>query len=200
MSIINYSPKLSLCGGPAPTPTPAPVPPTAEASPNPSLELHVCMGLNACKGHDRDGANNCAGTGYCATAEQHNCQTLNNCRSQGGCGLYGDALQQENPGNNDCAWQGSCAVPVQAERFSTFGSNKGKSVWLLARKLFEERMLKAKRNFGESPMKCGPPENWLTSVLGSYDSCGNSGDKRCSFGFNNPQEHADELCEGKTEE
>lgn len=157
------------------------------------------MGLNACKGHDRFGTNNCAGTGYCATAQAHTCHTLNNCRGQGGCGLYGSSEDQQKPGSNDCAWQGSCAVPIQAERFSTQGPNKGKSVWLLARKLFEERMNAAKRNVGKSPFECGPPENWLTNLLGSYDSCGNSGDKRCSFGFNDPNEHARKLCEGKEE-
>ena len=195
MANINYNPNLSLCGGSAPAPSAA----GAQASITPPVELHVCMGLNACKGHDRTGANNCAGTGSCATAEQHNCQTLNNCRGQGGCGLYGDAEQQMHPGDNECAWQGSCAVPVQAERFSTLGENAGKSVWLQARRLFEERMMKAKRNFGDAPFKCGPPQNWLISVLGSYDSCGNSGDKRCSFGFNDPEDNAKLLCEGKKE-
>jgi len=195
MANINYNPNLSLCGGSAP----APSAPGAQASLTLAPELHVCMGLNACKGHDRTGTNNCAGTGSCATAEQHNCQTLNNCRGQGGCGLYGDAEQQMRPGDNECAWQGSCAVPIQAERFSTLGENAGKSVWLQARKLFEERMMRAKRNFGEAPFKCGPPQNWLISVLGSYDSCGNSGDKRCSFGFNDPEDNAKLLCEGKKE-
>ncbi|MGZ3874760.1 MAG: hypothetical protein ACXVJD_17705 [Mucilaginibacter sp.] len=198
MAIIKYTPNLTLCGGPTPPPAPDPSASAPAASTTaPPAELHVCMGLNACKGHDRTGTNNCAGTGYCATAQQHSCQTLNNCRGQGGCGLYGDAEQQENPGNNECAWQGSCAVPIQAERFSTQGTNKSKSTWLLARKLFEQRMAQAKRNFGPAPFKCGPPQNWLTSVLGSYDSCGNSGNKVCSFGFNNPADHAKELCKGK---
>lgn len=177
------------CGGSNPAP-----PPSGSTVP-PPIELHVCMGLNACKGHDRFGTNNCAGTGFCATAEQHNCHTLNNCRGQGGCGLYGDGEEQNNPGNNDCAWQGSCAVPIQAERYSTQGENKDKSVWVRARKLFEERMQKANRNFGASPYKCGPPQAWLIQSLGSYDSCGNSGNKYCSFGFNNPAENARELCE-----
>jgi len=199
MANINYNPNLSLCGGTPPAPAPAEGAGAAPAVATPSVELHVCMGLNACKGHDRNGTNNCAGTGYCATATRHNCQTLNDCHGQGGCGLYGDAEQQMLPGANECGWQGSCAVPIQAERYSTLGENTGKSVWLLARKLFEQRMLKAKRSYGEPPFKCGPPENWLTSVLGSYDSCGNSGDKRCSFGFNNPDDHAKELCEGKKE-
>jgi hypothetical protein len=176
------------CSTPAPTPTPTPVT-------KPPLELHICMGLNACKGHDRYGTNACAGMGYCATAQAHTCHTLNNCRGQGGCGLYGDGEEQNFPGANDCAWQGSCAVPVQAERYSTQGPNKGKSVWVLARKLFEERMRKANRDFGPSPYKCGPPQSWLTQILGSYDSCGNSGDKYCSFGFNSPSKDAQELCQ-----
>ena len=33
------------------------------STPNIPLELHACMGLNACKGHDRLGTNDCAGTG-----------------------------------------------------------------------------------------------------------------------------------------
>ena len=195
MATIKHNKELSMCGGSIPPPAA----PGAPASIKPPIELHVCMGLNACKGHDRTGANNCAGTGYCATAQQHNCQTLNNCRNQGGCGLYGDVPQQENPGNNNCAWQGSCAVPIQAERFSTLGANKGLSTWKLARKLFEKRMSEANRNVGPAPFECGPAQNWLVSILGSYDSCGNSGDKKCSFGFNNPEDHSKNLCEGKSE-
>lgn len=185
----------NLCGGGCSTPAPAPTPNTTTTTVNVPLELHICMGLNACRGHDRYGTNECAGTGYCATAQAHTCHTLNNCRGQGGCGLYGDGEEQNFPGANDCSWQGSCAVPVQAERYSTQGDNKGKSVWVLARKLFEERMRKSNRNFGASPYKCGPPEAWLTQILGSYDSCGNSGDKYCTFGFNNPAEDAKELCQ-----
>jgi hypothetical protein len=187
----------NLCGGggcSAPAPTPAPTPSNNAATTAPPVELHVCMGLNACKGHDRFGTNECAGMGFCATAERHNCHTLNNCRGQGGCGLYGDGEEQSNPGNNDCAWQGSCAVPIQAERYSTQGENKGKSVWVLARRLFEERMQKANRNVGDSPYKCGPPQAWLIQSLGSYDSCGNSGNKAGTFGFNDPAKDAAELC------
>lgn len=162
------------------------------------LELHACMGLNACKGHDRFGTNSCAGTGHCAT-QQHVCHTLNNCAGQGGCGLFGDATEQSKPGANDCAWQGSCATPIQAERFGTLGENKNKSVWLLARALFEQRMDKARRNFGDSPYAAGPPQAWLKS-LGGYDSCGNSGDKSCSFGFNSPTENTQELVDRSRKE
>ncbi|BDD04141.1 hypothetical protein [Aureibacter tunicatorum] len=163
-------------------------------SDKPVKELHACMGLNACKGHDRFGSNDCAGKGYCAT-QTHVCHTLNNCRGQGGCGLYGDSEEQCKPGANDCAWQGSCATPIQAERFGTMGPAKGKSVWLIARQLFEERMRKSKRNFGEAPFESGPPQKWLQSVssTGEYDSCGNSGDKYCSFGYNDPNANAQEM-------
>ena len=184
-----------MCSHPVP-PTPAPASqPTASTTTNVPLELHVCMGLNACKGHDRFGTNECAGMGFCSTAEIHHCRTLNNCRGQGGCGLFGTAEDDATPGANECAWQGACAVPIQAERFSTQGENKGKSVWVLARKLFEERMKKANRSFGASPYKCGPPQAWLIQSLGSYDSCGSAGNKYCTFGFNDPAKDAKELCE-----
>jgi len=171
---------------------PNPTKPT-DQTPAPK-ELHACMGLNACKGHDRFGTNDCAGMGYCAT-QQHVCHTLNNCRGQGGCGLYGDAAEQCRPGENDCAFQGSCATPIQAERISTMGANTGKSVWLLARELFEQRMEKAKRNVSPSPYKNGPPQKWLQTLDGGYDSCGNSGDKYCSFGFNDPAANAQEMID-----
>jgi hypothetical protein len=184
-----------MCSHPVP-PTPAPAAPTTSTTTTDiPLELHVCMGLNACKGHDRFGTNTCAGMGYCSTAEVHHCRTLNNCRGQGGCGLFGTAEDDATPGANECAWQGACAVPIQAERFSTQGDNKGKSVWVLARRLFEERMQKANRSFGPSPYKCGPPQAWLIESLGSYDSCGSAGNKYCTFGFNDPAKDAKELCE-----
>lgn len=157
--------------------------PSPEQKPNTAspLELHGCMGLNACKGHDRYGDNSCAGTGFCATIT-HTCHSLNNCQGQGGCGLYGDAKQQNHPGENPCAFLGSCATPMNSERFSTAGPNKSKSVWKRARKLFEERMAETNRQFGPSPFKDGPPAWWLNSV-GSFTACGASGmsgDGSCS--------------------
>lgn len=161
---------------------------------NTPLELHACMGLNACKGHDRFGTNDCAGMGYCATAQSHNCHTLNNCRGQGGCGLYGTDDEQINAGNNPCAWQGSCAVPINAERIVTTGSNRGDSVWKHARARFEERMKAANRTYGPNPQTvtytngnkqtvtvpcpAGPPRDFLgnTPVPGAcYTACGASG-------------------------
>lgn len=142
----------------------------------PPLELHACMGLNACKGHDRLGTNSCAGTGSCATAAEHTCHTLNDCRAQGGCGLYGTPEEQNRPGDNPCAWQGSCAVPINAERFSTDGPNRGKGVWLRARAVFEARMTKANRQFGPSPSPVGPTTAWLkANVNPDYTACGASG-------------------------
>ena len=139
-------------------------------------ELHACMGLNACKGHDRYGTNDCAGMGQCATAAEHSCHTLNNCRNQGGCGLYGTPDEQNNPGNNDCSWQGSCAVPINAERFSTDGPNQGKSVWKRARQIFEQRMRKANRQFGDAPSAVGPTTDWLKKTYNpDYHACGASG-------------------------
>jgi hypothetical protein len=156
------------------------------------LELHACLGLNACKGHDRFGTNDCAGSGYCAT-QQHSCHTLNNCRGQGGCGLYGDTEEQCRPGANDCAWQGSCGTPIPAERFITQGKNQGRSVWQLARKLFEGRMDTSKRTVKDAPYQYGPPVTWLRAN-GRGESCGSSGDKYCSFGQNDPAKSANEFC------
>jgi hypothetical protein len=114
---------------------------------------HACMGLNACRGQDRFGqkghpdphnparfvVNECAGQGYCSTATDHTCHVRNDCRSQGGCGLYGTAEEQNHPGANACRSLGSCATPINAERFSTDGENQGKSVWQRARKVFHEK-------------------------------------------------------------
>ena len=81
--------------------------------------------------------NDCAGQGYCATATDHTCHVQNDCRDQGGCGLYGTDEELDQPGDNDCRSLGSCATPINAERFSTNGPNRGKSVWLRARAVFE---------------------------------------------------------------
>lgn len=195
MSKILYSPVDSGCGGSSGgSSTGGSGGNGGSAAPAP-LELHVCAGLNACKGHDRFGTNQCAGTGFCAT-NTHVCHTLNNCRGQGGCGLYGDAAEQCRPGENECAFQGSCATPIEKERFSTQGANQGKSVWILARKLFEERMARANRTVGAAPFPDGPPKHWLVRLSPDFDSCGASGDKLCTFGYNSPaataQKRADE--------
>jgi hypothetical protein len=181
-SSLGATGETSLAGasngcGSSPAPAPTPVPTNTAFVPT---ELHACMGLNACKGHDRFGTNSCAGMGMCATT-QHVCHSLNNCRGQGGCGLYGSADEQNQPGQNDCAWKGSCATPIQAGRFSTLGENQGKSVWLRARQLFEQRLGRESREFGQPQFAEGPPTWWLKS-LGPFDACGSSGNPNCSFG------------------
>ena len=115
-------------------------------------DRHACMGLNQCRGQGRTRDNACAGQGYCSTAleynyadpgqplvSDHTCHVKNACAGQGGCGLYGTGEEQNHPGANDCATLGSCATPINAERFSTDGPNQGKSVWLRAREVFAEK-------------------------------------------------------------
>lgn len=154
--------------------------PSYRKAAQPIKELHTCMGLNACKGHDYFGTNDCAGTGYCATI-QHACHVLNDCRGQGGCGLFGTTKEFCHPGENECAFQGSCGSPIPSSRYIAQGPNKGKSVWQLARKLFEKRMAKVRRTHGESPMPYGPTLEWLGENVGWTDSCGQAGAKFCSF-------------------
>ena len=96
-------------------------------------DIHVCRGLNQCKGHDPSGKNACAGQGACATAKAHECAGMNACKGQGGCG--------EKPGENKCKEMGKCAVPL---------SDK---TWKVARASFEKRMKAAKKEFGPAPKK-----------------------------------------------
>ncbi len=157
-------------GEPVPTPSPYPNSPqfVTTVPPGPmGMPLHACMGLNSCKASDRFGLNGppapfapnaCAGQGYCATATPHTCHVQNDCRAQGGCGLYGTAEEMNLPGANECRSLGSCATPINAERFSTNGKNQGKSVWLRAREVFQTTVwpvlrqeLLAKRAMGLIP-------------------------------------------------
>ena len=174
------------------------------------LGLHSCMGLNACLGMDRFGVSTpsvCAGQGYCATSgygvkdgDTHTCHVKNSCKNQGGCGLYGTGAELNSPGLNDCQSLGSCAVPINAERFSTVGPNKGKSVWVRARQVFESnwpqlrqqlQTLQAQGKISKDlplPEKLGPPPQpfaasgppylWITNdnqQRGNMTSCGASG-------------------------
>ena len=117
---------MASCSTPTPTPAPAPgvpvptpYPYAAEPAfpgygvigPQPEgLPLHACMGLNACAGSDRFGLfgapgrepNACAGQGYCSTGADHTCHVQNECKGQGGCGLYGTGEEMNNPGANAC--------------------------------------------------------------------------------------------------
>lgn len=148
-------------------------------------ELHVCMGLNHCanQGYSKD--NKCAGMGDCATAVGHPCHTLNDCKGQGGCGIFGTTQEFCHPGLNDCKYQGSCGVPILNSRFIAQGPNKGRSVWILARKRFEEfREANGLSKPGQPPLPYGPTSEFvtkITGVTGTHASCGQSGDRNCSY-------------------
>jgi hypothetical protein len=132
-------------------------------------ELHVCMGLNACEGHGRDGTGDMAGMGDCATVG-HACHGDNNCRGQGGCGYAGSDLEQAKPGDQACRVNGSCASPINVSRVSSAGPNKGRSVWKLARELFEKRMYEAGVPFGPSP-GAGIPDDFVPGYEKPGTSC-----------------------------
>lgn len=166
---------------------------------------HACMGLNHCKGQGRTRDNACAGQGYCSTAlaqnfadpsqptvSDHTCHVLNACRGQGGCGLYGTGEEQLQPGHNGCATLGSCATPINAERFSTDGPNRGKSVWLRARAVFTAEvwpsLYKKNSSLPVEPPKVpgtkadpdlfayGPTIEWIQDYSGAgMTACGSSG-------------------------
>lgn len=178
-------------------------PPTDEQL-HPGEMRHACMGLNSCKGQGRTRDNACAGQGYCSTAAAHNygfrqsgqssstatdhqCRVLNACANQGGCGLYGTAEQQNRPGFNDCHTRGSCATPINAERFSTDGPNRGNSVWQRARAIFEKEVWPNLREKNTAlPInppypepanlfKYGPTVEWIQESGQGMTACGSSG-------------------------
>jgi hypothetical protein len=144
-------------------------PPTDIEMPK-GAQRHACMGLNSCADQGRTADNNCAGQGYCATAlaynpsspsspsvSDHTCHVLNDCRNQGGCGLYGTAEELTQPGHNDCQSLGSCATPINAERFICDGELQEQSVWLQARKVFTAKVWP--ELIAENPQlpECPPP-------------------------------------------
>ncbi|HVT58705.1 MAG TPA: hypothetical protein VHR45_09905 [Thermoanaerobaculia bacterium] len=94
-------------------------------------DAHACCGLNACKGQGKGGANDCAGTGSCATAAAHGCAGKNACKGQG------------NEANNSCKGKGGCAVPVKGD------------AWKKARANYEAAATKAGKKFGPAPKECG---------------------------------------------
>lgn len=133
---------LSGCGEP-----PAVAPATAGKGTGPGTpaeefdmlasEVHVCRGLNTCKGQGLGGENACAGQGDCATpSAHHDCGGSNECKGLGGCG--------ETAGRNSCKGQGGCHVPLMAH------------AWTDARRHFEEQMKKAGREVGAAPAKKKP--------------------------------------------
>ncbi len=195
--VTNYWQASQFAGAPSfPSTPPAVLPEGADR--------HACMGLNSCRNQGRTLLNDCAGQGYCSTAlswnpadvnspevSDHTCHVLNDCAGQGGCGLYGTADEQMHPGANECRSLGSCATPINAERFSTDGDNQGKSVWLRAREVFKEKVWpELKNNNPDLPdeppqvpgtendpdvFKYGPTIEWIENEGGGMTACGASG-------------------------
>lgn len=170
-----------------------------QSSTKPISSEHACMGLNACAGLggpmiDKPGlenkvplgGNDCAGAGFCYTAAGHSCHTKNDCAGQGGCGLYGIEKDLGKPGQNTCRSMGSCAVPINSERFITDGNHRGESVWKRARKVFEEKRTAAGETTKPHPtsgvggdgktydLTNGPSIAWITAN-GCMTACGSSG-------------------------
>ena len=79
-------------------------------------EVHLCRGLNECKGQGKGGANACRGQGACATAKEHTCGGQNECKGLGGCG--------EKVGANDCKEMGGCQVPLMEDAWKTLRGRK----------------------------------------------------------------------------
>lgn len=67
-------------------------------------DVHLCRGLNDCKGQGKGNENSCRGQGDCATASEHKCGGMNECKGLGGCG--------DTVGANDCKGKGGCQVPL----------------------------------------------------------------------------------------
>src|SRR4051794_12066657 len=68
---------LAGCGGEKPGNKPA-----GGATGTPvaaAAEVHLCRGLNDCKGKGKGGNNDCRGQGACATAKEHACGGKNDC-------------------------------------------------------------------------------------------------------------------------
>jgi hypothetical protein len=96
-------------------------------------DVHLCRGLNDCKGKGKGGDNDCRGQGACATAKEHACGTMNDCKGLGGCG--------DTAGANDCAGKGGCHVPLMD------------AAWDTVRKRMETEWKAKELTFGEAPAK-----------------------------------------------
>src|SRR5947209_3048022 len=80
------------------------------------VDVHLCRGLNDCKGQGKGGENSCRGQGACATAKEHTCGGQNDCKGLGGCG--------ETAGANDCKGHGGCHVPLMDDAWATLRKRK----------------------------------------------------------------------------
>ena len=96
-----------------------------------AADVHVCRGLNDCKGKGKGGDNACRGQGACATAKAHACHTKNDCKGQGGCGGA--------TGENECKGKGGCSVPLM------------EGAWDELRKKLETEWKEKKSDFGAAP-------------------------------------------------
>ena len=79
-------------------------------------ELHLCRGLNDCKGQGKDGKNDCRGQGACATTKEHTCGGQNECKGLGGCG--------DEVGANSCKGKGGCHVPLMDDAWDKLRKKK----------------------------------------------------------------------------
>jgi hypothetical protein len=94
---------------------PAAAPPAGEVT-LAKADVHLCRGLNDCKGLGKDGKNDCRGQGACATAKEHTCGGQNECKGLGGCG--------EEVGANSCKGKGGCHVPLMDDAWTTLRKKK----------------------------------------------------------------------------
>ena len=90
--------------------------PGAEVTPTRGPEIHLCRGLNDCKGLGKGGDNACRGQGACATAKEASCGGNNECKGLGGCG--------EKVGANECKGQGGCHIPLMEDAWETLRRKK----------------------------------------------------------------------------
>lgn len=96
-------------------------------------DVHLCRGLNDCKGKGKGGDNACRGQGACATAKEHACGGQNECKGLGGCG--------ETAGANACKGEGGCHVPLMA------------SAWKKLHDKLEAGWKEKKLEYGKAPEK-----------------------------------------------
>jgi hypothetical protein len=109
--------------------------PAGEETTLAKAEVHLCRGLNECKGQGKSADNSCRGQGTCATAKEHSCGGQNECKGLGGCG--------ETAGANECKTHGGCHVPLM------------ESAWEALRKKKEGEWEEKKLEAGAAPAKTG---------------------------------------------
>src|SRR5688572_13546173 len=79
-------------------------------------DVHLCRGLNDCKGQGKDGKNDCRGQGTCATAKENTCGGQNDCKGLGGCG--------GKEGAKEWKGQGGCQVRLMTGAWETLRKRK----------------------------------------------------------------------------